>query len=186
MSNAKRKARALARPLALSRIEGRTTRPEVAARLKKESQHGTNVPARVVERMGGGVTGARTSDGSEVAKVRPKRKARTVGSEAAAAGIVGRGYGSKGDGIKRLSGDQIRERRDAYFTRAEISRNVRAAQIVSTPVTAPVGSDPIAQAREDYAHAVGKANQRRSVGDESGAEAWMEKARQFRRIFRNK
>ncbi|MFJ3270959.1 hypothetical protein [Streptomyces sp. NPDC086776] len=180
----RRKARALARPLELSRMDGAKGRPEITARVKAESMHGTNVPARVVERMSGSTKDVRVSAGDSGPKLRPKRKPRTMGSEAAAAGIVGRDYGSKGDGIKRKTADQIRCSRDAYFVRAEESRNARAAQIVGAPV--PVGPDPVARAREDYAHALGKANERRAVGDASGAEAWMQKARQFRRIFRNK
>lgn len=180
----RRKARALARPLALSRMDGRKERPEITARVKAESMNGANVPARVVERMGGSTRNARVSLADSGPKMRPKRKPRTAGSEAAAAGITGRGYASKGDGIKRVSGDKIRQNRDEYFARAQASRNARAAQIVSVPVA--VGPDAVAQAREDYAHAIGRANERRAVGDDSGAEAWMKKARQSRRVFRNK
>lgn len=181
---ARRKERALARPLALANMDGRTARPEIAARLKRERLTGANVPAKVVERMGGSTKGVRVSLGDSGPKMRPTRKPHTVGSQAAAAGIVGRGYGSKGDGIKRLSGDQIRSNRDAYYTQAAKSRNARAVASVSAP--APVAPDPVADARKAYEHAVARANERRTVGDESGAEAWMKEARRYRRIFRNK
>ncbi|MET8342503.1 hypothetical protein [Streptomyces microflavus] len=182
MSKAKRKARATARPLTVSRMEGRGARPEIAKRLKSEQQHGTNVPASVVERMGGGTTGARITDGDGAARIRPKRKARSLGSEAAAAGIVGRGFASKGDGIKRLTDEQIRGNRDAYFASAASNRKTQKA--------APVTSDDsdacrIAAARADYQHAIGQSRARTAVGDDSGAEAWMTKAREYRRIFRN-
>ncbi|WNI17666.1 hypothetical protein [Actinacidiphila sp. ITFR-21] len=183
MSKAKKLARATARPLTVSRMEGRTARPEIAKRLKSEQQNGTNVPARVVERMGGGTTGVRITDGESVARIRPKRKARSLGSEATAAGIVGRGYGSKGDGIKRLTDAQIRGNRDAYFASAASNRKAQKA----TPA-APDASDVgrIAGARADYEHAIGQSRACAAVGDDSGAEAWMKKARECRRIFRNK
>lgn len=183
MSKAKRIARATARPLTVSRMEGRTARPEIAKRLRSEQQHGTSVPARVVERMGGGTTGARITDGDGAARIRPKRKARSLGSEAAAAGIVGRGFASKSDGIKRLTDEQIRGNRDAYFASAASNRKTQKA--------APVATDDsdarrVAAARADYQHAIGQSRARSAVGDDSGAEAWMNKAREFRRIFRNK
>lgn len=181
---ARRKERALARPLALANMDGRTARPEIAARLKREQMTGANVPAKVVERMGGSTKDVRVSLGDSGPRMRPTRKPHTVGSEAAAAGIVGRDYGSKGDGIKRLPSDKIRSNRDKYFARAAESRNARAAEIVSAP--APVAPDPVADARKAYEHAVARANERRAVGDESGAEAWMKEARQYRRIFRNR
>ncbi|MEV8601849.1 hypothetical protein AB0465_18445 [Streptomyces griseoviridis] len=163
-------------------MEGRNARPEIAKRLKSEQQHGTNVPASVVERMGGGTTGARITDGDGAARIRPKRKARSLGSEAAAAGIVGRGFASKGDGIKRLTDEQIRGNRDAYFASAASHRKTQKA--------APVTSDDsdarrVAAARADYQHAIGQSRARADVGDVSGAQAWMTKARECRRIFRN-
>jgi hypothetical protein len=187
MSKAKaerRRARALARPLELSRLGGRRERPEVAERLKRERQSGTNVPARVVERMGGSTKGVRVSEGDTGPRLRPTRKPRTAGSEAMAAGLTGKGYASRGDGIKRLTDDEIRARRDAWFKQAEYRRNERAAAVVARPV--PPGRDMVAEARESYAYAIGQANRLRAAGDMPGAEVWMGKARKFRRLFRNK
>ncbi|MFF8283303.1 hypothetical protein ACF06W_11340 [Streptomyces albus] len=179
-----RKARALARPLALSRMEGRPERSEVAQRVKAESMLGANVPARVVERMGGSTRNVRLSLTDSGPKMRPKRKPRNAGSEAAAAGLIGRGYASKGDGATRLPGDAIRRNREEYFRRAEKSRNARAAEIVARPILS--GPNPVAQARADYRNAVSQANKRREAGDQSGYEAWMHEARKHRRMFRNK
>lgn len=184
MSKARKKARASARPMTVAKRLGRTTRPENVKRLKAEQQHGTNVPARVVEKMGGSTRGVRTDDGADVAKIRPKRKARTVGSEAVAAGIVGRAYGSKGDGSKRLTSEQIAGKRAEYFKSTAASR--KAARAEAVPVADNSERQRIENARAEYRHAIGQARARSEAGDASGAEAWMRKAREFRRIFRNK
>lgn len=194
MSKAKRRARALASPLEITRTESRKgvkggtkqliPDPLTATgkRLRKESQNGANVPGRVVERMAGTTRNARTSLADSGPKMRPKRKPRTMGSDAAAAGIVGRDYGSKGDGIKRLSENQIRSNRAAYF--AGTAANRKAAK--AAPVAAPAAPNPVAVAREAYAHAIAQSRARAAAGDVSGAEAWMSEARKYRRIFRNK
>ncbi|MFE5853176.1 hypothetical protein ACFQ61_08140 [Streptomyces sp. NPDC056500] len=195
MSKAKRRARALATPLELARMETRRTLPRGSKRLapealsvtdkrlKAESQHGANVPERVVERMDGvGTTGARITDGDGVARLRPKRKARSLGGEAAAAGLVGRGFASKSDGIKRLSDEKIRDNRAEYFASTAANRKAqKSTQLAS------VHSDScrVAAARADYQRAIGESRARTAIGDDSGAEAWMTKAREYRRIFRN-
>lgn len=195
MSKAKRRARAVATPLEFSRMQTRRAvkpgskrlTPETLTvtekRLKLESQSGANVPARVIERMGGGVTGARVTDGAAVANIRPKRKARNLGSEAAASGIVGRAYGSTGDGIKRLTNERIRQNRADYFASTATARKDRPAQ---SAVSVDTEASRIAKAREDYAHAIGQARARTAAGDKPGADAWMSEARNYRRIFRNK
>lgn len=179
----RRKARVWARPLALSRMDGRDSDSGSGDRIRLERLHGTHVPARVVERMGGGTRGVRVSEGDSGPRMRPTRKPRTAGSDAAAAGITGRGYGSKGDGVKRLTGEQIRANRDRFFAEAARRRDARAADVVSRPV--PSGEDVVAQARADYRYAVGRAHERRAAGDASGAAAWMSEARRYRRVFRN-
>ncbi|MEV5264786.1 hypothetical protein [Streptomyces werraensis] len=193
MSKAKRKARAVASPLELQRKESqgraqggsKRLAPEpltaTGKRLKAESLSGANVPARVVERMGGTTRNARTSLDDSGPKMRPKRKARNIGGEAAAAGITGRAYASKGDGIKRLSDDAIRANRAAYFARTAASRK-------AAPVAAPAAPSPspVDIARKEYAHAIGQARARAAAGDIAGSEAWMDAARKARRIFRNK
>lgn len=193
MSKAKRKARALASTLELSRKENRQsvkpgskrlvpeTLSATAKRLKAESQSGANVPARVIERMSGSVKDVRLSQGDSGPKMRPKRKPHTVGREAAGT-FAGRDYGSSGDGVKRLSDERIRRNRAEYFAAAAANRKAQK--------NAPVASDDseakhIADARESYAHAIGQARARTSAGDPSGAEAWMREARTYRRIFRN-
>ncbi|WP_369042280.1 hypothetical protein [Streptomyces sp. Midd1] len=181
MSKAKKKARATARPLTVAKMEGRTARPELMARVKAESMHGTNVPARVVERMGGSTRNARVSEGDSGPKMRPKRKPRTAGSEAAAAGIIGREYGSKGDGIKRLSDERIRQNRTEFFAATAAARKAQG----NAPVASDAEASHITEARESYAQAIGQARARTSVGDSSGAEAWMREARKYRRVFRN-
>lgn len=181
----RRRKRALATPLELSRMDGRKGRPELEGQLKTERLNGANVPARVVERMGGAsIKGVRVSEGDSGPRLRPTRKPRTAGSEAYAAGLSGGAYGSSGDGIKRLTSAEIRANRDRYFKDAERSRNEHAAEIVSRPV--PTGEDVIGRARADYRYAVGQANRRREADDASGAEAWMREARKYRRMFRNK
>ncbi|WP_329271849.1 hypothetical protein [Streptomyces sp. NBC_01451] len=193
MSKAKRKARALASTLELSRKENRQSvkpgskrlMPETlsatAQRLKAESQAGANVPARVVERMSGSVKDVRISQGDSGPKMRPKRKPHTVGREAAGT-FAGRDYGSSGDGVKRLSDERIRQNRAEYFAGTAASRK---AQEKVPSVSGDSEAARIAQAREDYAHAIGKAHARTAAGDPSGAEAWMSEARKYRRIFRN-
>lgn len=193
MSKAKRKAReatrkanAMARPLTISRLEGRDAREGVAKRLKSEQRHGTNVPARVVERTGMSTVGVRLSDGADVAKIRPKRRARNMGSEAVAAGLTGRAYGSRGGKGAQLTAAEIEENRARFFAGVKARRKADRKREAESVVVVDADARRIADAQADYRHAIDQSRARADAGDTSGAEAWMGKAREYRRIFRNK
>ncbi|MEU1816148.1 hypothetical protein ABZ543_13255 [Streptomyces roseifaciens] len=138
------------------------------------------MPERVAMRYQGRATGSRTSAG---AAVRPKRVAKNSGRAAAQEGVFIGWHGSM-NRDKRTDPATVEANRTEYFASCAKSRDARAAEIVSTPRPEPV--DAVARARADYRNAVGRANERRAAGDESGYEAWMREARKARKIFRNR
>lgn len=98
------------------------------------------------------------------------------------------GYGvtTKSRGINKRAEKAAARELDAEMKRLRAGTSAPVAEVAPEIPARWIAPVSLADVRADYEKAIANARQRESVGDASGAAAWMHEARKHRRTLRNK